>query len=108
MIGATVQAHLRNLDTNKGVITMRMVDLIVKTRRKEALSDDEIHAIVSGFTKGEIPDYQMSAWMMAVCLEGMTKREISELTLAMMNSGEIVKGLATRAARLISLNPFRE
>ena len=91
MIGATVQAHLRNLDTNKGVITMRMVDLIVKTRRKEALSDDEIHAIVSGFTKGEIPDYQMSAWMMAVCLEGMTKREISELTLAMMNSGEIVK-----------------
>ena len=91
MIGATVQVHLRNLDTNKGVITMRMVDLIVKTRRKEALSDDEIHAIVSGFTKGEIPDYQMSAWMMAVCLEGMTKREISELTLAMMNSGEIVK-----------------
>ena len=91
MIGATVQAHLRNLDTNKGVIAMRMVDLIVKTRRKEALSDDEIHAIVSGFTKGEIPDYQMSAWMMAVCLEGMTKQEISELTLAMMNSGEIVK-----------------
>ena len=52
MIGATVQAHLRNLDTNKGVIAMRMVDLIVKTRRKEALSDGEIHAIVSGFTKG--------------------------------------------------------
>ncbi len=59
---------------------MRMVDLIMKTRHGEPLSKNEIEAIVSGFTSGEIPDYQMSAWMMAVCLKGM----------AMMNSGDTV------------------
>ena len=49
---------------------MRMVDLIMKTRHGEPLSKNEIEAIVSGFTSGKIPDYQMSAWMMAVCLNG--------------------------------------
>ena len=44
---------------------MRMVDLIMKTRHGEPLSKNEIEAIVSGFTSGKIPDYQMSAWMMA-------------------------------------------
>lgn len=42
---------------------MRMVDLIMKTRHGEPLSKNEIEAIVSGFTSGKIPDYQMSAWM---------------------------------------------
>ena len=69
---------------------MRMVDLIMKTRHGEPLSKGEIEAIVSGFTAGEIPDYQMSAWMMAVCLKGMGAAQTAELTMAMMNSGDTV------------------
>lgn len=69
---------------------MRMVDLIMKTRHGEPLSKNEIEAIVSGFTSGKIPDYQMSAWMMAVCLKGMGAKQTAELTMAMMNSGDTV------------------
>ena len=69
---------------------MRMVDLIMKTRHGEPLSKNEIEAIVSGFTSGKIPDYQMSAWMMAVCLKGMGAMQTAELTMAMMNSGDTV------------------
>ncbi len=53
---------------------MRMVDLIQKKRRGEAHTKEEIQHIIRGFTQGEIPDYQMSAWMMAVCFQGMTPR----------------------------------
>ena len=69
---------------------MRMVDLIMKTRHGEPLSKNEIEAIVSGFTSGKIPDYQMSAWMMAVCLKVMGAKQTAELTMAMMNSGDTV------------------
>ncbi len=69
---------------------MRMVDLILKKREGEALSKAEIDFIINGFTKGEIPDYQMSAFMMAVCFRGMTSRETADLTLAMMNSGRVL------------------
>ena len=69
---------------------MRMVDLIMKTRHGGPLSKNEIEAIVSGFTSGKIPDYQMSAWMMAVCLKGMGAKQTAELTMAMMNSGDTV------------------
>jgi pyrimidine-nucleoside phosphorylase len=67
---------------------MRTVDLIMKTRRGEPLSKDEISFLVNGFTNGEIPDYQMSAWMMAVCLKGMAAEQIADLTMAMKNSGD--------------------
>lgn len=67
---------------------MRTVDLIMKTRRGEPLSKDEISFLVNGFTNGEIPDYQMSAWMMSVCLKGMAAEQIADLTMAMKNSGD--------------------
>ena len=67
---------------------MRTVDLIMKTRRGEPLSKDEISFLVNGFTNGEIPDYQMSAWMMAICLKGMAAEQIADLTMAMKNSGD--------------------
>lgn len=69
---------------------MRMVDLILKTRHGEPLSNDEIRAIVTGFTSGEIPDYQMSAWMMAVCMNGIGVEQTAALTMEMMNSGDTV------------------
>lgn len=69
---------------------MRMVDLILKTRHGEPLSNDEIRAIVTGFTSGEIPDYQMSAWMMAVCMNGIGAEQTAALTMEMMNSGDTV------------------
>ena len=56
---------------------MRMVDLIAKKRRGEAHTDAEIDFIISSYVDGIIPDYQMSAWMMAVCWQGMTESEVS-------------------------------
>jgi len=67
---------------------MRTVDLIAKKRDGLALSAAEIDFLVQGFTRGEIPDYQISAWLMAVVLRGMDKRETTDLTLAMARSGE--------------------
>lgn len=64
-------------------------ELIKKKRRGEALSLDEIHFLISGYTKGEIPDYQMSAWLMAVCFQGMSPQETAHLTLEMKNSGRV-------------------
>ncbi|WP_029072730.1 pyrimidine-nucleoside phosphorylase [Kandleria vitulina] len=69
---------------------MRMVDLIEKKKNGEALSKDEIHFIIDGYVKGDIPDYQMSAWMMAVYFKGMTTEEIATLTLEMMHSGDVL------------------
>lgn len=69
---------------------MRMYDLIVKKKRGEALSAEEIGFIVEGFTKGEIPVEQMSAWLMAVWFQGMDNEETSSLTMAMLRSGDTV------------------
>ncbi len=69
---------------------MRMVDLIEKKVNGGTLSGDEIRYIVSGFTDGSIPDYQMSAFQMAVVFNGMTDRETADLTMAMMHSGDVV------------------
>lgn len=69
---------------------MRMVDLIEKKKNGEALSKEEIHFIINGYVKGDIPDYQMSAWMMAVYFKGMTTEEIATLTLEMMHSGDVL------------------
>ena len=66
---------------------MRMVDIIIKKRDGHELSDEEIRFFVEGYTKGEIPDYQASAFNMAVLFKGMTNREISTLTDAMEHSG---------------------
>src|SRR5260370_27494493 len=68
---------------------MRTVDLIQRKRNGEELTPEEITALVDGYTRNEIPDYQMSAFLMAVFYSGMTDREVSALTEAMMRSGEI-------------------
>ena len=69
---------------------MRAVDLIIKKENKEALSKEEIEFLIQNYTKGSIPDYQMSAWAMAVLLNGMTHQEITDLTLAMAHSGDML------------------
>ena len=69
---------------------MRMVDLIEKKVNGGTLSGDEIRYVVNGFTDGSIPDYQMSAFQMAVVFNGMTDHETADLTMAMMHSGEVV------------------
>ena len=69
---------------------MRMYDLIMKKRNKEELSKDEIDYMIQGYTKGEIPDYQMSAFLMAVYFNKMTDKETVDLTMAMANSGDIL------------------
>ncbi len=67
---------------------MRAVDIIIKKRDHQELTKEEINFFVEGFTDGSIPDYQASAWAMAVLLNGMTDRETTDLTLAMAASGE--------------------
>ncbi len=69
---------------------MRMVDLIIKKRAGGTHDEDELLYIINGYVKGEIPDYQISAWMMAVCFSGMTDKETSALTNIMAYSGETV------------------
>ncbi len=69
---------------------MRTVDLIRRKRDGEELDSAEISYLVDGYTRGEIPDYQMSAFLMAVFFEGMTDREVSTLTDIMIRSGETV------------------
>ncbi len=69
---------------------MRMLDLIEKKKEKRELSNEEIKFIVNGFTKGDIPDYQMAAFLMAVRFTGMTENEILNLTLAMRDSGDVL------------------
>ncbi len=69
---------------------MRAVDIIIKKRDHGELTRQEIEFFVNGFTAGDIPDYQVSAWAMAVLLNGMTDRETTDLTLAMAHSGEML------------------
>ena len=74
----------------KGVMHMRMYDIIHKKRLGGELSREEIEFFVTGYTDGKIPDYQASAFCMAVMFAGMTDRETAELTLAMAHSGDMV------------------
>ena len=69
---------------------MRIYDLIQKKKNGEALSDTEIRAFVSGYSSGEIPDYQASALLMAICFRGMTESETHTLTDAISKSGDTV------------------
>ena len=67
---------------------MRMSDLNVKKRDGQALTTEEIRYMIDGYSRGEIPDYQMSAMTMAIYFRGMDRRETLDLTMAMMHSGE--------------------
>src|SRR5450432_2496691 len=69
---------------------MRTVDLILRKRGGDELSVEEIQYLVNGYTSGEIPDYQISAFLMATYFNGMTDRELSALTECMIRSGETV------------------
>jgi len=69
---------------------MRVVDLIHKKREGLALTEEEIRFLIRGYTAGEVPDYQMSAFAMAVFFRGMTDEETAILTDAMMRSGDTV------------------
>ncbi len=70
--------------------TFRAIDVIRKKRDAIELSRDEIEGLVNAYTRGEIPDYQVSAWLMAVLLRGMTRPETAALTDAMLRSGEVL------------------
>lgn len=69
---------------------MNCCDIINKTKYKEPLSNDEIKWLVNEFTNENLPDYQMSAWLMAVCLNSLTDEETLALTLTMRDSGDVL------------------
>ncbi len=69
---------------------MRMYDLILKKRRGEALTKEEIDYMIQGYTEDRIPDYQVSALMMAIFFQGMNEEETLNLTMAMAHSGEML------------------
>lgn len=69
---------------------MNILDIIAKKRDKQILTKEEIKYFVEGYTNGEIADYQAASLVMAIYLNGMTKQETIELTLAMANSGDIL------------------
>src|SRR5512142_1028922 len=69
---------------------MRTVDLIQRKRDGEELAPEEIEFLVDGYTRGDIPDYQMSAFLMATYFNGMTDREVGRLTECMLRSGDTV------------------
>ncbi|MDE7365271.1 MAG: thymidine phosphorylase [Ruminococcus sp.] len=69
---------------------MNPVDIINKTKKSIPLSESEIQYLVNGYISGEISDYQMSSWLMAVCLNGLTDEETIALTFAMRDSGNVL------------------
>jgi pyrimidine-nucleoside phosphorylase len=69
---------------------MRAVDLIRRKRDSGELTREEIEELIAAYTRGDVPDYQMSAWLMAVVLRGMSRPEIAALTEAMLHSGRVL------------------
>ena len=69
---------------------MRTVDLIQKKKEGKKHTKEEIYFLVNGYTKGEVEDYQMSAWLMAVCFCGLDKEETAWMTQAFVDSGEVL------------------
>ncbi len=69
---------------------MRVYDIIYKKRNSEELRADEIKFMISSYTKGDIPDYQMAAFLMAVFIRGMSDKELALLTTAMTDSGDVM------------------
>ncbi len=76
--------------SNSAAQTFRAIDVIRRKRDGVELSGYEIEALVNAYTKGDVPDYQVSAWLMAVVLRGMTRPETAALTDAMLRSGEVL------------------
>ena len=80
---------------------IRAADLIERTRDGEELSDEEITELVLGFTRGDVPDYQMAAWCMAVYFKGLSGRETHTLTEAMIRSGNTIDLGAALGRRVV-------
>ena len=74
-----------------GSVTIRAAELIERKRDGGELSDEEISELVRGYARGDVPDYQMAAWCMAVFFRGLNGRETHALTDAMVRSGEILE-----------------
>ena len=68
----------------------RVVELIAQKRRGDALSEEDIRGLLAAYTRGEVPDYQMSALAMAIFFQGMTPAELAPWTDAMLHSGEVI------------------
>lgn len=79
---------------------MRMYDIIMKKRNGGELTGEEIRFFVEGYTRGEIPDYQASALMMAIYFRGMAQRETCELTMAMAHSGDMLDLSAVKGIKV--------
>jgi pyrimidine-nucleoside phosphorylase len=80
--------------------TFRAIDVIRKKRDGVELSRHEIEGLIAAYTEGKIPDYQVSAWLMAVVLKGMTRAETAALTDAMLHSGEVLDLSSLRARKV--------
>jgi pyrimidine-nucleoside phosphorylase/thymidine phosphorylase len=76
--------------SSPSLIPFRAVDAIRKKRDAQEHTREEIEQLVAGYTRGQIPDYQVAAWLMAVVLKGMTRPETAALTEAMLRSGEVL------------------
>lgn len=72
------------------MLFLRMVDVILKKRHGDELTRAELSFFVKGYVAGDIPDYQASAFLMAICINGLSKRETADLTLEMTHSGDVV------------------
>jgi pyrimidine-nucleoside phosphorylase len=83
-----------------GAHNFRTIDVIRQKRDGGELSRDEIEGLVQAYTRGDIPDYQVSAWLMAVVLRGMTRAETAALTDAMLHSGEVLDLSSLRAKKV--------
>lgn len=88
---AVVCYHESGLSGNGGMVmeTGRFVDLIHKKRMGGKLTKDQVRRMIDEYTSGKIPDYQMSAMLMAICFQGMDDEELTAMTLAMRDSGEV-------------------
>ena len=84
---------------------MRMYDIIAKKRDGGTLNHEELSFAVNGYVAGDVPDYQMSALLMAIYLRGMTDEETAMLTDVMAHSGDMVDLSAIAASRLTSTPP---
>ena len=79
---------------------MRPLDIVRKKRDGGELSSEEIQFLVRAYTRDEIPDCQIAAWLMAVVIRGMTRPELSALTAAMLHSGEVLDLSDISAAKI--------
>ena len=69
---------------------MRMYDLIIKKRNAQELSTEEMNYFIANYTNGTIPDYQVSALLMAIFFQKMNMKETTDLTMAMVHSGDVL------------------